>query len=463
MKKALLLALGLIIILCTACTSLDSETEEAIKDDVYSIYETLRSDWAKAKNVREMEKSITKWAQDNEISCAKLSSDNLLLSEDATDDYKKAPSTLIQCDLSTDHYSSKAQCAAIAMAALNNSQQHGSLRILFTASDKTGYYGTEGLSKSQLKADNLISLTYCKKNRLFTGSAASKEYLLSQKIKHVKTSGTISYKAYIGGLEGGDSSDMTRKHGNPIKALGQFMNSCQSSGLAFQVNDFKGGSSSGTYPSFAQMTITVDKNDEKKLLETFDTIRKNFEDSYRDNENSLKISCTKCKTPNTSYSEEDTANIMSFLYTVKDGTFATENDDEDGEAVAVANIGFASEKGKNGFVLGMKGRSINPGIFKKMLRAYKDTADLSDFTIKEKGSFPCWPFRDKSELNDSFKVAARQADLDLEEQWTFEENECALFYEKRQDLDMICIGANIQSGQEIAQSLVMYLSSLADE
>lgn len=49
MKKALLLALGLIIILCTACTSLDSETEEAIKDDVYSIYETLRSDWAKAK------------------------------------------------------------------------------------------------------------------------------------------------------------------------------------------------------------------------------------------------------------------------------------------------------------------------------------------------------------------------------------------------------------------------------
>lgn len=158
---------------------------------------------------------------------------------------------------------------------------------------------------------------------------------------------------------------MTRKHGNPIKALGQFMNSCQSSGLAFQVNDFKGGSSSGTYPSFAQMTITVNKNDEKKLLETFDTIRKNFEDSYRDNENSLKISCTKCKTPNTSYSEEDTANIMSFLYTVKDGTFATENDDEDGEAVAVANIGFASEKGKNGFVLGMKGRSINPGIFKK--------------------------------------------------------------------------------------------------
>lgn len=101
MKKALLLALGLIIILCTACTSLDSETEEAIKDDVYSIYETLRSDWAKAKNVREMEKSITKWAQDNEISCAKLPSDNLLLSEDATDDYKKAPSTLIQCDLST--------------------------------------------------------------------------------------------------------------------------------------------------------------------------------------------------------------------------------------------------------------------------------------------------------------------------------------------------------------------------
>jgi dipeptidase D len=279
----------------------------------------------------------------------------------------------------------------------------------------------------------------------------------------VKTTGSIAYKIKISGLEGGDSSDMTRKHGNPIKALGQMMNSMQSSGLAFQVNDFKGGTSSGTFPTFAEMIVTVDKNDENKLLSKFDNMQKDFEDSYRDNENSLSITCTKCKAPATSYSETDTADIMSFLYTVKDGTFATTEEDNEGDAVAVSNIGYASEKGKDHFVLGIKGRSIEPNIFKDMLQAYSDTAELSDFKIKETGAYPRWPYKDRSELTDSFSIAAQQADIDLEPIWTFEENECALFYEKRQELDMICVGTNIQSGQEIAQSLVMYLQSLGGE
>ena len=97
-----------------------------------------------------------------------------------------------------------------------------------------------------------------------------------------------------------------------------------------------------------------------------------------------------------------------------------------------------------------------------------EAADRGDWTeaeklIKEAGKYPMWPFKENSELADSYMVAAQQMDIEVEPEWTFAENECALFYNKRPDLDMICIGANIQEGQELAESLVLYLQSLGGD
>ena len=467
MKKLLIFILALIMILCTACGSLEEEEEMSIKDDVFDTYEKLRTDWKKADSIKDIRNSIVSFASQNEISYSRLSNDNLLLSLDATDEYTKAPVTILHCGISMERTSSKAQCAAIALAALKNSKEHGAVKLFFTASDKSGYYGAGSLTKNQLKADNFISLDYCKKTKLYTGSAASVDYILTQKAAKVKTKGTVAYKVSITGLEGGDSSDRTRKHGNPIKAMGQLMNSCQSSGMAFEVAHLQGGSLADTYPQNAEMIVTVDKNDEDKLLDKYKSVENDFEDSYRDNENNLKISCTKCRVPGRSYSETVTANIMSFLYTVDDGVFTTteadDEVDEDSDPVAVTNIGYVKASGKNILQLGMKARSIDQSMFKPMFEAFSNTAELSDFKIKEAGKYPMWPFKENSELADSYMVAAQQMDIDFEPEWTFAENECALFYNKRPDLDMICIGANIQEGQELAESLVLYLKSLGGD
>ena len=69
----------------------------------------------------------------------------------------------------------------------------------------------------------------------------------------------------------------------------------------------------------------------------------------------------------------------------------------------------------------------------------------------------------ESLVQGAYLSAAQQVDLSFEPVWTFAENECAIFYEKRPDMDMICLGVNIQSGPETAKSLVMYLQSLNGE
>lgn len=432
---------------------MDDESENAIKDDVYNIYETLKTDWKKAKSIEDIYKPLNKWARDNDIAYSKSDEGVIEMSLNATDDYIKAPKTILHCKIGLKQKKSKAQCAAIAMAAMKNSKEHGSIRLLLTSD-------ASAVKKDQLKADNLISLDYCKKAQLYTGSAASKEYLLYHNIKKEKTTGNVSYRVVISGLEGGDSSDRTRKHGNPIKNLGDLLRSCQSHGLAFQLYDFKGGTSADTYPSSAETTITVDKNDEKKLVERIKDAENSFEDANRKNENNLKYTSTKCKTPAKSYSHKDTAAIISFLYTIEDEVFKAyqSEEDEDEGVKTIATIGKISSNGK--FALNIKGRSIAPAVFNQMFESYKNTAELSDFSIKETGSYPLWPYKETSNLTESFLVAAQQVGLDLETEWTFSENDCAVFYQKRQDIDMICLGSNIQDGYDIATGLVMYLQSL---
>ena len=472
MKKTLILILSLIIILCTGCVSLDEETEYAIKDDVYDIYESIRPAWEDAKDTREMTQVLVDWAQENEITCSRLQTGNIMLSMDATDKYLKAPSTILHCDISKDDPVHKAQCAAMALASVKNIKQHGTVKVLFTVSGDRGFYGAKALTEKQLKADNLISLDYCEKTKLYTGSAASKEYKMVQKIQTVQTPGNVAYRISISGMEGGSSSDRTRKHGNPIKALGSFMNSCQSSGMAYQIAGFKGGSSAGEYPQDAQLIVTVDKNDEERLKGKYESMENKFENSNRNKENDLNVEFTRCKVPKYSYSERNTANIMSFLYTIDDGIFTTGIKDEDEEenendeyegTVAISNIGYVRPEGRDVLAMGVKGRAIYPNIFKTMNRAYKKTSELSDFSMKIVSSYPYWPYTETCELVEAYQIAAQQVDLNFNPSWTFAENECAIFYEKRPGMDMICLGVNIQSGPETAKSLAMYLQSLNAE
>ena len=462
MKKVLLLFLGIIMIFSTACNPLDEDAQQDIKDDVYDIYEMLRSEWNNAKKEEDICETLIQWAQENEINAGKLDDNNVVMSADATDDYTKAPQTIIQCGIGLKHKKANAQCAAIAMAALKNIKEHGKIRVFFTCNP-------DSITKKQLKTDNIISLDYCEETKLFTGSAESRRFTFTQPIKKVKTIGTVSYRVSITGMEGGASSDRTRKHGNPIKGLGDLLKSCQSQALAFQVAEFEGGSSAGTFPKSASLVITVDKNDEKKLENRISATEESFLEEYHSKENQLKFISEKCKTPAKSYSDESITNIISFLYTIDEGVFAAREEEEEDEeeesdsdqVKTIANIGKITSNGK--IVIDIMARSVQPSSFAVMHESYKNTADLSEFTIEEKTTYPFWPFKETSDLTERYAVATRQVDLDMESEWTFDETDAAIFYSKRQDMDMICIGANIQDGYDISTSIVLFLQSLNGE
>ncbi len=461
MKKVL--SVFLVIMMCmitvftSACSPLDSEEEANIKNDIYDIYDLFRSRWDNAKDIEDIKESIKDWAAENEIACSDLGNDDLMLSMDATDDYTNAEGTMISCDICTERGKECSQCAAIALAAIKNSDEHGPVRVLFTASKNGEYYGAKALDKKYLSMDNFISMDYWQKTKMFTGSTSSTEYTFKRKIKRVSTNGTASYKINISGLEGGDSADRSRKHPNPLIALGDLLNSLNQAHLIFQVSGFNGGSYSGDYARKAEMIVTVEETDAEKLESRVNAKIDEFEEAYLSKEDGLRYTCAPCGVPKKSYSDEDTTNLISFFYTIVDGKIkASDDDDED----YITNVGYARDNGKT-LTIKAKARALAKDQIADLTTSYQSTAKLAEFTLSYEDTYPGWPYRENSALIERFAMATKQTSLDLEPDWTYHENECAVFYEKKPALDMICIGANMDSSQELAQSLVLYLRSLS--
>lgn len=461
MKK--ILSIILIMVMClaavstTACSPLDSEEEADIKSDVYGIYDQFRTAWKDAGEISDIQETIRDWARENEIACQDIDTDSLMLSLDATDDYTHAKGTMISCDISLDQPKENSQCAAIALAAIKNSDEHGPIRVLFTASKKGDYYGAGSISKKYLTMDNFISMDYWPKVKMFTGSTSSMEYTFSRNIKRVSTEGKAAYRIRISGLKGGDSADRSEKHPNPIMTLGELLNSLNQSHLIFQATGLKGGEASGEYAKDAEMIVIVSDDDAQKLEDRVSSKIDDFEEAYLDDESDLKYTCTPCKVPKTAYSDKDLTNIISLFYTIVDGKVKSDDEDQ----TAITNVGYVRDDGK-ALVVKAKARAMSKDQFSGITTSYQSTSKLSEFDLKYEETYPGWPYIENSDLIERYSLATKQVDLDLKPEWTYHENECAIFYEKKPALDMICIGANMDSAQELAQSLVLYFRSFAD-
>lgn len=453
----MIIMMCLLTLFTAGCSPLDSEEEANIKNDIYNIYDTFRAEWNEAESIEGIKDSIRDWARKNEIACQDLDSNNLMLSLDATDNYSHAKGTMLSCDISLDKVNENSQCAAIALSAIKNSGEHGPIRVLFTAMDGEKHTGASSLSKKYLTMDNLISIDHWTKPKLFTGSTISTEYTFKREMKRVETEGKSAYRISLSGLEGGDSSDRSRKHSNPVMTLGELLYSLNQSQLVFQLASFSGGQSSGEYPKDAEMVVIVEESESKKFEEKVQSKIDSFEEAHIDKETDLRYTCYPCKVPSSAYSDKSLTSIISLFYTIADGKVETNDEDQS----AITNVGYVRDDGKT-LVIKAKARAMAQDQLTFVTSSYESSARLAEFELTQKQTYPGWPYMENSDLIERYALATKQVDLDLEPDWTYHENECAIYYEKKPALDMICIGANIDNAQELAQSLVLYFRSFAD-
>ena len=377
----------LLIPLSGCGNSIPEEKEKSIKDDVYAIYEEIKSKFTGASSEMELANVVIGWAKKNKINYTRLKSGSLLLSATKDTGRKAKKDTIMQCSLGGSNYKSQAEYTAIALATLKNSDVSKKADLILTPANSYEYYGAKQDKKMITSYKHIISMNYSPKVKLFTGSAETGDYRMSLPLTYERTKGTKTYKVSITGVNKNVSFDDPKMHTNPLDTLGKFLNRLKSNNIIFQVCDFEGGNSAGTYAQHATVNITVTANYEDRLLSALESEQEDFENNASDDGYGGKFDFTSTDVPYESYSQKNSDSLMSLIYTLNDGIYNNSKDNE--EPLTIANLGKVSYI--NGeLVFAIKAMSIDLKEMKKMEGDYKKTASLCDFTFKKLYSYKMW-------------------------------------------------------------------------
>ncbi|MGI6722023.1 MAG: hypothetical protein ACOX4I_05665 [Anaerovoracaceae bacterium] len=390
----------------------------------------------------------------------KLNDTSLLMSKQAAGNKKKAASVTYQCNIDTADMPELYKTAAIALTVLNDTRHHGKINVIFTA----GVKGAQELPDKYLDSDNFIALTERAQPRLFTGSAAMAEYRIRKPLTRRAPEGTRAFRISISGCMGGDSSERDVRHVNPIRKIGDILNSCRDDGLVIEIADFNGGEAANDYPQSASCTLVINSSEAGKLQTKLENARDSYVEDNLKNEPEMKVAVSEVPVPDRVLSSADTSSVMNLMYTMKNGVYARSRDEENkGTITALANIGTISTRGSE-LNIGIFVRSTDSRVFKEMATTYDELAGLSDAHFKVVSTVPNWPLKSPEEdpLAESLILAGKQCDLTLDPSATFMQNVGAIFYSKKKDLNIVMIGVTMTNILDITKTFVTFNESLVN-
>lgn len=460
----LILVLILPSLLLSGCGSkFDEDASNKLEKDVYNIYEELKTVYADSDSGYDVSSYLYNWGKDHKLIARTLSGGNVVITKPASVPDRSLPETVIQCSISKDNSKDASQQAAVALAALINVKENGKVAVLFTMNDNHAFDGAKRLTAGNLDSDYFIHLDSGENSAINTGTAGTSQYLMSLKYKRTPPIGTIGYKITIAGFEGGDSSQLSGSSPNPIIVLSNFITSCRASGLLVELADFEGGKSAATFPKRATITVSVDQTSETKFLTRANASRDKFLEKYLEKIPNLTYAIKKVHAPKSVISSDDSANILSLLYTTINGVYKTSGDNGDGDLIAMANMGKITI-GNGKMKLSVLARSTSSSVLKEMLDSYHSTAYLSNASFKVVARTKIWPYSEENPFAKDFITVASTVGLkDLTAQPSFKQSECPIFYEKKKDIDMISFSVTNNDAFLDAKTLIVFLTQLVDE
>ena len=441
-------------------STFDEEASNKLERDVYNLYEEFKPVYAKADSEYAISSYLYTWAKENEFVARKLTGGNLIITKPASVADPTFPTTTIQCAISRIDTQQASQRAAIALATIMNLKENGKVGVLFTISKDGDFSGATRLSVENLETDYFIHLESGNKAAVNNGNAGTSEYEMSMKYEMTKPTTTNAYQLNITGLSGKDSSILEGSNPNAILILSNFLIGCRASGMLVELGDFDGGDDAGTYPASANAVIMVNQNNEARLLSRFMTNLENFQDKYKEDYPDATYTLTEVSPPKAIIKNDDAANILSLLYTTINGVYQTSEENGDGTTLAVANIGKLSTRAKK-MKVNILARSVDAAVINEMKEAYNATAYLSDASFKVVNQSAIWPFDPEQKFSRDFIKVAKDVGLDnLSISPTFIRSECAVFYEKKKDINMISFSVNNNDSFMDAKTLLFFITNL---
>lgn len=402
-----------------------------------------------------IKKYLCNWAEAKGIKYETDDYDNVIFKVKAGEDYKDAPPTVILCGYDGEHFENCIDPISVALYVAKNHEETGKLTVIFTEDTDHKFTGMKNLNQKYFPDNaNVFNLNGGSKNMWSTTTAGNGCYTFSGSVDRTEPRGNQAYKISITGLPGGVPDEKIGAYPNPIKELGDLLAYFKTNSVIFELAKMTGGTSGSLYPKSASCTIVIDENDHEKFEKRITTAMENFNDKYKSY--GAVYSYEEVKTPDTVLISEDMNKLVSFLYTMVDGVY--ERNEED-EILSITNIGAIKCTGDSCTVYA-SGNSLTATGLNQIDLSYTTICGLADVEYDKTASINGWtidkpdesPFVQK--VSEAFK---EYSDGTMKYRDNIAVTNCSYVTEKNPNCNLMSITVNWKRIEKYAGTLVTFM------
>ncbi|MGL6198887.1 MAG: beta-Ala-His dipeptidase [Lachnospiraceae bacterium] len=324
---------------------------------------------------------------------------------------------------------------------------HPPIEAVFTTSEEVGLEGMAALDGNWVTGDRMINLDGEDEGILYSSCAGGARYYLEKAVSfQPMEEGLTGWKIAVNNLRGGHSGvDIDKGRGNSIVILARLITKLKER-VSFGVSTIWGGSKTNAIPRDASAVIWAERDQEQELKSFIADFGAKLKQEYGRNEPDLIV-----ETKPVTVAEGDTLQILSpdSLNCVLDCLLLLPNDllgyspDLPGQVECSSNLGIMNASDDKVVIAGLVRSNNNFRLDDVMLRVRR-LADRLKFGFEERNRYPAWEFRKDSVLRDlSTRVFHDLFDREIETQSIHGGLECALMFEKKEEMDMISLGPNL--------------------
>jgi dipeptidase D len=353
-------------------------------------------------------------------------------------EWLKAKGTTLGAD---DGIGIAAQLAILA----SNEIDHGPLECLFTVDEETGLTGAFEMKSGFFNSKILLNLDSEDEGELFIGCAGGIDTVATFAYEPDRVpSDSIAMKLTVKGLLGGHSGDDIDKHrANSIKLINRFLwKGTQLFDL--RLANLDGGNLRNAIPREATAVFTIHKDDKAQLILTFESIRSDIYNEWRDAEPNLEITIDDTTLPDFVIDEPTHFDLLNSLYACPHGVIAMSRQLK-GLVETSTNLASVKFIQDNQILVTTSQRSAVESAKHDISNMVESVFRLANANIQHSDGYPGWAPNTNSRILEITKASySRLFKVEPVVRAIHAGLECGLFLEKYPYLDMISFGPTIK-------------------
>lgn len=420
-----------------------STRELEISKIVGNIYDDMNKQLKNPQNIDAINNYLISWAADNHIPVSYDMHKNIIMSKRPTIGFEDAPAITLHCSIggaNKDYY----EAMASILFFMKNLEEHGFIRGIFTADTDEKFEGSSNISNQYLDTDILISFIKDGKTSFIRQSPYLQTYSFEKDLTRVTPTGNAAFEISLGPFNLESSGKVNSVPPNPIKQLGDLFAYMKSKGIPIELSSIEGGPSIYGFPTYAKAVFIINENDVNKFQKYFSKDKEKFLDKYKKLHEKQKFSYnySAVSVPEQVVSKEDTARIISLLYTMVNGPFLKNENDTVTANTTLSSI-FTDE---SSLELKVCSRALSHEVLNEIKQTMEIIANLNEAVFRKLSSFPAWHIDEKSSVyNDYVDFFETEMDKKIDTKSTLQASPIALFKEKNNSMDAIAITINMQN------------------